>query len=202
MWQFYVVPLNQIEGHISLGRCEHSLLSPALLWFSKGAHLMVCNRSWHLPGNRKLVWHPTRLITELGCVNLSMDTLHLSYTLVLFWSEGSTLTPTLVLLSPRINMLCHCSPTMTKDHFLLISYGTKWPLCVDVPLNTYSFIQSVDSRCWFVNRCHIWSCRSTPCRSYILPLKFNSTVWCTSIIDITIIFCGHIGAWLTATFKM
>ena len=34
---------------------------------------------------------------------------------------------------------------MTKDHFLLISYGIKWPLCVDVPLNTYSysFIQSV-----------------------------------------------------------
>ena len=29
---------------------------------------------------------------------------------------------------------------MTKDHFLLVSYGTEWPLCVDVPLNTYSFI--------------------------------------------------------------
>ena len=30
---------------------------------------------------------------------------------------------------------------MTKDHFLLISYGTKWPFYyVDVPLNTYPFI--------------------------------------------------------------
>ena len=27
-----------------------------------------------------------------------------------------------------------------EDHFLLISYGSKWPLCVSVPLNTYSFI--------------------------------------------------------------
>ena len=29
---------------------------------------------------------------------------------------------------------------MTEDHFLQIPYGAKWPLCVDVPLNTYSFI--------------------------------------------------------------
>ena len=32
---------------------------------------------------------------------------------------------------------------MKKDHFLLISYGSKLPLFVDVPLNTYSFINSV-----------------------------------------------------------
>ena len=44
------------------------------------------------------------------------------------------------LLSSRILMLSHCSSTMKKDHFLLISYGTKWPLCVNVPVNTYSFI--------------------------------------------------------------
>ena len=31
-------------------------------------------------------------------------------------------------------MLRHCSSTMTKDHFLLISYGNKWPLSIDVPL--------------------------------------------------------------------
>ena len=37
-------------------------------------------------------------------------------------------------------MLCHFSSTMTKDHYLLISYGTKWPLSVDVPVNTYAFI--------------------------------------------------------------
>ena len=34
---------------------------------------------------------------------------------------------------------------MTKRHFLVISYSTKWPLCVDVPLNTYSFIHSNNS---------------------------------------------------------
>ena len=51
-----------------------------------GAHLMVCSRSWHLPGNPKLVWHPAYLIKEGGCVDLSMDTLHLKYPLVLFGS--------------------------------------------------------------------------------------------------------------------
>ena len=50
-------------------------------------------------------------------------------------------------LSPGIIMLYHCSSAMTKDHFLLISYGTKWPLCVDVPLNTYSFIHSYEVHC-------------------------------------------------------
>ena len=108
----------------------------------QGAHLMVCNRSWHLSGNSKLVSHPARLIKEGGCKDLSMDTLYLRDPLVLFGSEGSTLTLRLFLLSPRIILLCHCSSTMTKDYLLLISYGTKWPLCVDVPLNTFSFIHS------------------------------------------------------------
>ena len=30
----------------------------------------VCNRSWHLPGKLKLVWHPARLIKEGGCEDL------------------------------------------------------------------------------------------------------------------------------------
>ena len=53
---------------------------------------MVCNRSWHLPGNPKWVWHPTRLIKERGCVDLSMDTLHQKDTLVVSGSEGSAFT--------------------------------------------------------------------------------------------------------------
>ena len=40
-------------------------------------------------------------------------------------------------------LACHCSSTMTRDHFYLISYGTKFPLCDDVALNTYSFIHSI-----------------------------------------------------------
>ena len=68
---------------------------------------------------------------------------HLKYSLVLFGSEGSALTLTLFLQSARIIMLCHFSSTVTKYQFLLVSYGTKWPLCVDVPLNTYSFIHSL-----------------------------------------------------------
>ena len=58
-------------------------------------------------------------------MDLSMDTLHLKYHLVLFGSEGSALTLSLFLLSPRIIMLCNCSSAMTKDHFLVIPYGTK-----------------------------------------------------------------------------
>ena len=71
---------------------------------------------------------------------LSIDTLPLKYPLVLFVSEGSAPTLPLFLLSLRIIMRCHCSSTMTKDHFLIIFFGTKWPLCVDVPLNTHSSI--------------------------------------------------------------
>ena len=38
-----------------------------------------------------LVWHPTRIMKEGGCVDLSMDTMHLKDPLVLFGSEGSAL---------------------------------------------------------------------------------------------------------------
>ena len=57
-------------------------------------------------------------------MDLSMDTLHLQYPLVFFGSGGSALTLPLFRLSPRIIMLCHCSSTMTKDHFLLIFFAT------------------------------------------------------------------------------
>ena len=40
-------------------------------------------------------------------------------------------------------MLCHCSSTVTKDHFLVILYATEWPLCADVPLKLiHSIIHS------------------------------------------------------------
>ena len=58
-------------------------------------------------------------------MDLSMDSLHLKYPLVLFGSEGSALTLPPFLLSPRIFMLCHCSSKMTKDQFLIIFYGTE-----------------------------------------------------------------------------
>ena len=111
--------------------------------YSKPIPHTVCYTSWLLPGNRKLVSHPACLIKEGGCEDLSMDTLHLKYSLVLFGSGGSALTLTLFLLWHRIIMLCHCSSTMVKEHFLLISYGTKGPLCVNVPLNTYAFMYSI-----------------------------------------------------------
>ena len=53
---------------------------------------MVRNRSWRLPVNPKLLWHPARLIKEGGCVDLCMDTMHLKDPLVLLGSEGCALT--------------------------------------------------------------------------------------------------------------
>ena len=90
---------------------------------------MVCNRTWHLLRNPKLMCHPDRFIKEEGCVDLSMDTLHLKYPLVLFGSE-EFVTLSLFLLSPKIIMLCDCSSTMTKDQILLISSD----LCVSMYL--------------------------------------------------------------------
>ena len=83
-----------------------------------------------------------RLIKEEGCVDLSMDTLHLKYPLVPFGSEDSALTLPLFCLSPNIILLCHCFSTVTKDQLLMIFDGTKLPLCVNVPLKTHSFIHS------------------------------------------------------------
>ena len=42
-------------------------------------------------GNPTLAWHPARLIKEWGCVDLSMGTMQLKDSLVLFGREGSAL---------------------------------------------------------------------------------------------------------------
>ena len=105
---------------------------------------MLCNSSWQLLRNPKLVWHPARLIKEGECVDLPMDTLHLKYPFAICGSEGSALTLPLFLRSPSIISIFHCYSTMTKDHFLVISYGSKLPLCVNVGLNTHSFIHSLN----------------------------------------------------------
>ena len=42
-------------------------------------------------------------------------------------------------------MLCHCSSTMTKGHFLVILYGTKLHVCAGVPLNPHLFIRYIQS---------------------------------------------------------
>ena len=40
-------------------------------------------------------------------------------------------------------MLCHCSSTMLRTIRWKMVYGTKWPLCADVPLSPHSFIYSL-----------------------------------------------------------
>ena len=91
----------------------------------------MCNRSWHLPGNPKPVFHPACLIKEAGCVDLSMNTMHIKDPLVVLGYEGSIPPLPHFLISSRIIMLCL---TITKYYFLVISHGTKWPLCDDVSL--------------------------------------------------------------------
>ena len=86
---------------------------------------MICNRSWHLPGNPLPVWHPARLIKERGCVDLSVDTMYLKDPMVHFGFEGYTLFLSLFFLSPIISMLCHCTSTVRKDHFSENLYGLK-----------------------------------------------------------------------------
>ena len=107
---------------------------------------MVCNGRWHLLGNPKLVWHPARLIKEWGCVDLSVDTMHLKDPLILFRFEGSALSLSLFLplfrFSHRINILGHY-PTMTKDHFSEKSLMALNSLCVPMGLNKPSFIHSL-----------------------------------------------------------
>ena len=71
------------------------------------------------------MYKAARLIKVWGCVELSVDTLHLKYPLVLFGSEGSALTLPLFFLSPRIITICHCSSTMTNEYFWEMPYGTK-----------------------------------------------------------------------------
>ena len=56
-----------------------------------------------------------------------------------FGSEGSALTLSPFHLLPRFTVLSDCSSTMTKEHFLVICYGTKWPLCTFKP----TFVHSV-----------------------------------------------------------
>ena len=132
--KFHVIKSDRRSGLLHFDLLSHLIQSMPVYATSQGTRLMVCNRSWHLSGNPKLVWHPACLINEWGCVDLSMNTLHLKYPFVLFGSEGSAFTFPLFLLSPRIIMLCHCSSTMAKDNLLLISYGTKCPFCKHVPL--------------------------------------------------------------------
>ena len=66
-------------------------------------------------------------------MDLSMDTLHLKYSFVPFGSEGSALTLPLFLRSLRTSILCHCSSTMTKGHFLNNVMALNY-LCVSMCL--------------------------------------------------------------------
>ena len=76
----------------------------------------------------------------------TMDTMHLKDRLVLFGSEGSSLTLPLLLLSLRIITLCHCSSTMTMDRLLVTVMALKGiyvPVCLYTLIYLYidSFIE-------------------------------------------------------------
>ena len=99
---------------------------------------------------------------EGGCVDLSMDTLHLEYPLVLFGSGGSALTLPLFLLSPRMSMLCHRSSTMTMDFFANI-----WLMYPAMPLR--------------ILRVKVWCYSTCPLKLTKWTLKLsNNKLWCYS----------------------
>ena len=52
-----------------------------------------------------MAWHPAHLIKEGGCVDLSMDTMHIKDPWFLFGFEGSALSIPRLLPSHRIHML-------------------------------------------------------------------------------------------------
>ena len=141
MWIY----LSAEDVNANVNKCKQTTWL-SFIWFMSNQHLVMVvaigvgtsrgTLSWWAP------WSTYKRREVCGWSGQPMDALHLKYPYVLFGSEGSTLILPLFLLSPRIIMLFHCSSTMTKDHFLLISYGTKWPMCVDVLLNTYSSILS------------------------------------------------------------
>ena len=65
-----------------------------------------------------------------------MDTMYLKDSVVIFGSEGSALI--LHHLELYCIMCCHCSSIMKKNQFLVIFYGTKWPLYADVSFIPHS----------------------------------------------------------------
>ena len=117
--------------------------APVLFTYLLSPH-MVCNRSWHLPGNHKLAWRPARLIKEGECMDLSLDALHLKDPLVLFGSEDFVLTVPLFLLSPRILMLCHltfvyqCAFKHSFIHSVLSPFRPECYHLLDHNCNTFS----------------------------------------------------------------
>ena len=66
---------------------------------------MMCDRSWHLLGNPKLVLHLAQIIKEGGYVDLSVDAMHLKDPLVLFGLEGFALSLFLFFFV-RIELMC------------------------------------------------------------------------------------------------
>ena len=68
--------------------------------------------------------HPACLIKEWGCVDLSMDTMHLKNPLVFFGFEGSALSLQLFLLSHALPLfLNHGKGPLYKKKLV----GTEWP---------------------------------------------------------------------------
>ena len=122
------------KGHTLLtwsmacNRSGHLTGNPKLVWHPARStpywlETMVCNRSWHLPGNPKLVWHPVRLINKGGCVDLFVDTMHLKDLSL------DLKAPFLPFFFFHLELICFAL-FFNNDKGQLFSniYGTKWPL--------------------------------------------------------------------------
>ena len=121
IFHFWKICLLVKNLHVSMTNatlCHTCKGHTRTLWCAIGVGTSRGSLSWCWCGTSSSY---KSLIKEKWCVDLTMDTLHLKYPLVLLGSEGSALTLPLFLRSPRIKTLCHCSSTMTKDHFFIIS---------------------------------------------------------------------------------
>ena len=82
----------------------------------------LCKLNNYVPGNPTLAWHPACLIKKWGCVDLSMDTMHLKDPLVLFGYEGSALSLPLFVLSHALPLFFNNGKEPLRKKTL---YGTK-----------------------------------------------------------------------------
>ena len=106
-----------------------------------GTHLLacslVCNKSWHLPWNRKLVWHPARLIKEAMCGSVcGYHASKRSLVLALFALKAMLFLPPF-LLSPTVCLVIVLKQFSGKLIIMTVHQGSMW-VCLKAHIsNTY-----------------------------------------------------------------
>ena len=104
---------------------------------------MVCNRRWHLPWNPWVVWHPAWLITEGGCLNLSMDTMHLWMWRLCAYSPSFTKWP--LSADVPLNHIIACDCLLQVVNIIVFH-------------RLHMLLSSIESTCHCLNTCTTYYC--------------------------------------------